>query len=97
MASSTGIVLAAGGIVLANDLIFTPLETHQTPLHPGATNWRVIPATAILALTLGGLEKISKPLGVGLASLVLLAVLIVPVGHAPTPIDNAAKVFGVKG
>jgi len=28
--------------------------------------------------------------------LVLLAVLILPVGNAPTPLENAAKMVGVK-
>src|SRR5262245_14731226 len=95
MASSTGIVLAAGGIALANEAIFAPLEQKQPPLQH--INWRIIPATAILALVLGGLEKVSKPLGMGLAGLTLLAVLIVPVGGAPTPIESASKAFGFTG
>ena len=96
MADSTGIVLAAGGIVVANELIFAPMEAGKN-VDLTTFNWRIVPATAILALTLGGLEKLSKPLGVGLAGLALLAVLIIPVGNAPTPIDNASKLFGKGG
>jgi hypothetical protein len=93
MASAAGLVLAAGGIAAANEVIFSPLEAGKgVSVH--SFNWRIVPAAAILALTLTGLEKISQPLGVGLAGLTLLAVLIVPVGNAPTPIDNLSKIVG---
>jgi hypothetical protein len=93
MASAASLVLAAGGIAAANEVIFTPLESGHG-IDVGSFNWRIVPATAILALTLTGLEKISEPLGTGLALLTLLAVLIVPVGKAPTPIDNLSKIVG---
>lgn len=92
MAGSTGLVLAAGGIAAANEVLFAPAA------HPGkstpAFNWRLVPATAVLALTLAGLEQLSPQLGRGLAALVLLAVLVVPVGHAGTPVDNIARLVG---
>lgn len=97
MASAAGIVLAAGGIAAANEAIFVPIAQHKdfaTSIKTDTNLWRLIPATAILALTLTGLEKISEPLGKGLAGLVLLAVLILPVGNAPTPLENAAKMVG---
>jgi|SRR5689334_5051486 hypothetical protein len=93
MASAAGLVLAAGGIAAANEVIFSPLEAGKG-VSVQSFNWRIIPAAAILALTLTGLEKVSEPLGVGLAGLTLLAVLIVPVGNAPTPIDNLSKLVG---
>jgi hypothetical protein len=96
MLQSTGLVLTAGGIVVANELIFAPMEAGKTA-NLSTFNWRIVPATAVLALVLGGLEKLSKPLGVGLAGLALLSILIVPVGNAPTPIDNASKLFGKGG
>jgi hypothetical protein len=99
MASAAGIVLAAGGIAAANEAIFVPIAQHKdftTSIKTDTNLWRLVPATAILALTLTGLEKISEPLGKGLAGLVLLAVLILPVGNAPTPLENAAKMVGVK-
>jgi hypothetical protein len=96
MAESTGIVLAAGGIAVANEIIFAPMKSGKG-VDLTTFNWRIVPATVILALTLGGLEKLSRPLGVGLAGLTLMAVLIIPVGNAPTPIDNASKLFGKGG
>lgn len=99
MASAAGIVLAAGGIAAANEAIFVPISAHKdfvSSIKSDSNLWRLIPATAILALTLTGLEKVSEPLGKGLAGLVLLAVLILPVGNAPTPLENAAKMVGVK-
>lgn len=94
MASAIGIVLAAGGIAAANEAIFAPISEGKglNAITTDTNLWRIVPATAILALVLGGLEKVSEPLGKGLAGLVLLAVLIVPVGNAPTPLANAAKV-----
>ena len=89
MAASTGIVLAVGGITLANEVIFAPLAGQRI-----AFNWRVIPATAGLALALAGLEHLAPGFAVGLAWLSLGAVLIVPFGNAPTPLDNVLKVMG---
>jgi hypothetical protein len=94
MASAAGLVLAAGGIALANEVIFVPLESKKPLNLTQNINWRIIPATAILAITLTGLEKISQPFGVGLAGLSLLAVLVIPIGNAPTPLENAGKIFG---
>jgi hypothetical protein len=94
MAESTGLILAAAGIVAANEAIFAPAATGH-PLFVDF-NWRIIPATAVAALTLAGLEQISPILGKGLAMLALLAVLIVPVGNAPSPVENATKMLGLK-
>jgi hypothetical protein len=95
--NAAGIVITAGAIAAANEAVFIPMENHT------GFNWsqdsalfRLIPATAVLALTLTGLEKVSEPLGKGLAGLVLLAVLILPMGKAPSPLENAGKVFGGK-
>lgn len=93
MLKSTGLVLAASGIVVANDVLFAPAITGKGQIDLNNINWRIVPATAILALMLGGLEKVSEPLGVGLAGLVLLSVLVVPVGNAPTPLVNAGNLF----
>lgn len=94
MAASTGLILAAAGIAAANEAIFAPVATGK-PLWVNF-NWRLIPATAIAALMLAGLEQVSEPLGKGLAGLALLTVLMVPVGNAPSPIDNASKFLGLK-
>lgn len=97
MASAAGIVLAAGGIAAANEAIFVPIshgKDFTTSIKTDTNLWRLVPATAILALVLTGLEKVSEPLGKGLAGLVLLAVLAIPVGNAPTPLENLAKAVG---
>lgn len=100
MASAAGLVLAAGGIAAANEAIFAPIAQHKdfvTSLKTDTNLWRLVPATAILALTLTGLEKVSEPLGKGMAGLILLAVLIIPVGNATnTPLGNVASFVGVK-
>lgn len=93
MAESTGYILAAAGIAAANEAIFAPLATGQ-PLWTNF-NWRIIPATAIAGLTLAGLEKLSPPLGKGLAILALLTVLMMPVGNAPSAVENLSKVMGL--
>lgn len=97
MASALGITLAAGGIAAANEAVFVPVSEGKgiSGITSDTNLWRIIPATAILALVLTGLEKVSEPLGKGLASLVLLAVLIVPVGNAPSPVDNLSKALKV--
>lgn len=89
MADSTGIVLAVGGITAANELLFAPLTGSKVSF-----NWRIVPATAGLALALAGLERLSHPFAVGLAWLSLAAVLSVPFGNAPTPLQNALKIMG---
>jgi hypothetical protein len=94
MAESTGYILAAAGIAAANEAIFAPAAAGQ-PLFVNF-NWRIVPATAVAALTLAGLEQLSVPLGKGLAMLALLTVLMVPVGRAPSPIENASKMLGLK-
>ena len=94
MAQSTGYILAAAGIAAANEAIFAPAATGK-PLWENF-NWRIIPATGIAALTLAGLEQISPPLGKGLAMLALLSVVLLPAGNAPSPVQNATKLLGMK-
>jgi hypothetical protein len=91
MASSTGYVIAAGALALANDAIFIP-----GGLDPSKVNWRIIPATAIMALMLDGLGQLAPEFATGLGALVLISVLVVPIGHAPTPLENLAKYAGGK-
>jgi hypothetical protein len=89
---STGLILAAGGIAIANEALFAPLAGQGTPWKN--LNWRLIPATALLAVALGGLEQITPGFAVGLAGLTVAAVLIVPYGTAKPPIENVLKVLG---
>lgn len=90
MARAASIALVAGGITAANEVLFAPLAGSA----PESFNWRIIPATAGLALALAGLEKIAPGFAVGLAWLGLASVLMVPFGNAPTPLDNITKALG---
>lgn len=100
MASAAGLVLAAGGIAAANEAIFAPIAQHKdftTSIKTDTNLWRIVPATAILALVLTGLEKLSEPLAQGMAGTILLAILVIPVGSAPGPLENMASlVEGLK-
>lgn len=95
MKSAVAYVVAAGGIAFANDAIFLPMESGKPPLTEITTsNWRIIPATAVLALLLGGVESVSPEFGAGLGALVLLSVLVIPFGNAGTPLENLARFVG---
>ena len=92
MAASTTPVLIAGGLTAANEILFAPMTGGGSPWHD--FNWRLVPATAGLALALAGLEKIAPGFAIGIAWLSVAAILIVPVGIAPTPLTNALKIMG---
>lgn len=92
MLASTGYVLAAGALVAANEAIFAPIVDHTKPW--SSLNWRLIPATAVMAIIVGGAEKLSPSFGKGLGMLVLLSVLVIRYGNAPSPLANIAKVIG---
>jgi hypothetical protein len=96
MAETTGIVLAVGGITVANEVIFAPLVRNSgaKPDWNSTVNWRVVPATLGLALALGLLEKAAPGFAKALAWMSLLVVLVVPLGNAPTPLQNIQKVMG---
>jgi hypothetical protein len=90
MASAAGITIAAGAITAANEVIFAPLAGQ------GATgfNWRLVPATFLLAAGFSGLEKLSPKLAVGLSTTALVTVLFARVGKAPAPVENVIKALG---
>lgn len=95
MAESTGWVLAAGGIVAVNEAVFVPAETGKAP--DFGSVWRLLPATALLAVGLAGLERATPQFAAGVAKLLVLAVLVFPVGNAPTPLQNAAALVSGTG
>lgn len=92
MSASTGLVLAAGGITAANEALFAPLAGQGTPWQN--FNWRVVPATGILALLLAGADQVSPVLGKGLAAIALVTVIFTRFGNAPAPAENIVKVLG---
>lgn len=92
MSTVTGVVLATGAITAANELLFAPLAGTGTPW--SNFNWRIVPATGFLALALSGLEKIAPPFAVGLAYLMLVSSLVLPIGKAPTPLENVIQFMG---
>ena len=86
MSSAAGIVVATGAITAANELLFSG----------GASkfNWRLLPATAGLAVALDLLQHLAPQFAVGLAWLCLATVMIVPFGNAPTPLQNITTGLG---
>lgn len=93
MAGAAGIAIAAGAIAAANEALFVPVITHKPVTQ--TFNWRIVPATAGLALGLGALEKLAPGFARGLAWLTLAGIFVFPVGNAPTPLDNANRVLGL--
>jgi hypothetical protein len=96
VARSTGVILAVGGISFANELVFAPLAEGGNVRADVAGAWRIPVATTIAALALGGLERISPKLSVGLAYISLITVLFARLGSAPAPVENLAKIINRK-
>ncbi len=92
MARSTGIILAAGAVTLANEAVFAPLASGGSI--SAHFNWRILPATAGAALALAGLEHLSEQFAVGVAWIALVTVLFAKLGNAEPPLVNAANMLG---
>ncbi len=90
--TGASLFLVVGAITMANEVIFAPVSSGGKITSD--FNWRIIPATLLGALALGGLGKIAPGFATGLAALCLLTVLIVPFGKAGSPIENASKMLG---
>lgn len=95
MARSTGVMLAVGAITLSNEALFAPVASGGDI--KADFNWRIVPATAVAAALLGGLEQISRKLAVGIAYIALITVLFARMGNAPAPVENIARVLGYGG
>lgn len=93
MARSTGPVLLAGALAASNEAIFAPLAAKKPE------NWdavfRLVPATAGLALGLALVEKASPEFAMGLAWLLVAGVLIFPIGNAPSILTNVNKTLNL--
>lgn len=86
------IFLVTGAITLANEAIFAPVASGGKIT--ADFNWRIIPATMLGALALGGLGKLAPGFATGLAALCLLAALALSFGKAGSPIGNVSKILG---
>jgi hypothetical protein len=86
------LALTTGAITGSNELLFAPLAGHGTPWKD--FNWRIIPATAVFALALDGLSKLSPTLATGLGITAVLTALLAQFGNAASPLVNVAKVLG---
>ena len=92
MASAPALVLTAGAITAANEVVFAPITQ---PGKAPAFNWRIIPATVLLAMALGGLENLSTKLAQGLGWGMILTVTLAPIGNAPSVMENVNKALGL--
>jgi hypothetical protein len=86
MAASTGLILAAGTITFGNEWIH-----HKV-------NWKIPVATLGAAIVLAGLEKISPPAAVGIATIALVTTLIGGVTPGvPSPAVQILQALGYGG
>jgi hypothetical protein len=90
MGPAADIALATGLITMANEAIFAPIAGKGTP----DINWRLIPATAVLALLLDGLSKINSQLALGVAVTALVTAIFGSFGKAGSPVANLSKALG---
>lgn len=95
MNGAAEIFLVTGGLTLANEAVFAPVSSGGKVTSD--FNWRLIPATLLGALAFGGLSMLAPSFATGLAALTLLTALIVPFGHAGTPLQNVSKMLGYAG
>ena len=91
MARSTGPVILAGALAAGNEALFSPLAGGQQA--NWSSVWKIIPATAGLAVGLALLEKAAAGFAVGLAWLLVAGVFVFPVGHAQPLLNNVNKVL----
>jgi hypothetical protein len=88
MAKSTGPVLLAGSLTLANQVIFSP-EPNQSTLD---TVVRIGVATGIVAAAMAGIEKVAPPIAVSIAWVGLVTVLFVRIDNKPTPLERLTDI-----
>lgn len=93
MASAAGLVLVAGGLTAANEVVFAPAAGGKA----SPFQWRIIPATFLLAAAFGALESAgAAKLAQGLGWTLIVTGMVAPVGNAPSFVENVGKVFGKK-
>jgi hypothetical protein len=80
MAKTTGVILAIGGVTIANRVIF----------HDQEMDWRIAVATGLAAITFSGLEKVNEQAALGLSYLALVTVLLTRIDpRVPSPTESA--------
>lgn len=77
MARSTAPVLAATGIVIAN----------QSLIGSNPVNWKMPIAGGFAVVMLAGIEKVWPEAAVAMAAMLVVGVLFVPI-NGPSPIEN---------
>ena len=93
MSTAAGLILAAGAVTIANEVVFAPIAEGK---HITASfNWRLVPATFLLALALNGLSEVTPGFATGLAGLTLLGAFVFQTGNAGPPISNINKSLGL--
>ena len=89
-ARSTGPIVAVGAITIANQSL---LAKEQQPV-----DFRIPVATAVAALGLALLERVSEELAVGIAWIALVAVLFAELDKkAKSPAENLLRIMNTKG
>jgi len=88
--SGAGLVLAAGAITAVNEAFFAPAAGDKGV----SFNWRVLPATAIAALGVAGIDHLSPKFGTSLGIMALITVMFAKLGSADSPITNLSKALG---
>lgn len=82
MAKTTGVILAIGGITVANRVVFNDEDM----------DWRILVGAGLASLTFAGLEKVNEQAAVGLAYVALVTILLTRVDpKVPSPTESALK------
>lgn len=93
MATAAGIVIVTGGLTLLNEALNAPYVNGTTDVL-GSINWRVIPATVVATVLIGGLAQVNEPVAKMVAGIGLIAVMFTRLGNGPTPIEHLFSVMG---
>jgi hypothetical protein len=94
MQKGVALILTAGVITAANEAFFAPIANAGKATPQKDFNWRVIPATAIVAAFVAGVGELNEQIATGIGVLALVTVTITPLGKASAPIVNLAKIAG---
>jgi hypothetical protein len=94
MQKGVALVLTAGALTAANEAFFAPIANAGKATPQKDFNWRVIPATAVVAAFVAGVGELNPQIATGIGVLALITVTVAPLGNASAPIINLAKITG---